>query len=151
MKTLLATRYVTIPEGVTIDVKSRVVTVTGPRGELVQSFKHLNLDLQKSGKNKLRVDLWFGNRKQVRECVCGRWCGLVVGLTSLPSTPAMTGYVMYIFRCIQLAWGGFEWMHHRVARGEEGATAVGKDCRAGICAHARPILSTSTGTMHYDC
>lgn len=69
MKTLLATRYVTIPEGVTLEVKSRVVTVTGPRGELVQSFKHVNLDLQKSGTDKLRVDLWFGNRKQV--------CGLL--------------------------------------------------------------------------
>ena len=70
MKTLLATRYVTIPEGITLDVKSRVVTVTGPRGELVQSFKHVNLDLQKTG-NKLRVDLWFGTRKQVRVGVDG--------------------------------------------------------------------------------
>ena len=65
MKTLLATRFVTIPEGVKLEVKSRVVTVTGPRGELVQSFKHVNLDLQKTG-NRLRVDLWFGTRKQVR-------------------------------------------------------------------------------------
>ena len=65
MKTLLATRHVIIPEGVTLDVKSRIVTVTGPRGELVQSFKHVNLDLQKTG-NRLRVDLWFGTRKQVR-------------------------------------------------------------------------------------
>lgn len=65
MKTLLATRYVEIPEGVTLDAKSRVVTVKGPRGELIQSFKHLNLDMQRAGANKLRVDLWFGNRKQV--------------------------------------------------------------------------------------
>lgn len=64
MKTLLSTRFVTIPEGIEIDVKSRVVTVKGPRGELSQSFKHLNLDIQKIDK-KLRVDLWFGNRKQV--------------------------------------------------------------------------------------
>ncbi|CAN0492864.1 unnamed protein product, partial [Hapterophycus canaliculatus] len=65
MKTLLATRYVSIPADVTLDVKSRIVTVKGPRGELVQSFKHVNLDMQKSGTDKLRVDLWFGNRKQV--------------------------------------------------------------------------------------
>lgn len=68
MKTLLATRYVDIPEGVELTAKSRVVTVKGPRGELVQSFKHLNLDIQKAGANKLRVDLWFGNRKQVSGC-----------------------------------------------------------------------------------
>lgn len=73
MKTLLATRYVTIPEDVTLDVKSRIVTVKGPRGELVQSFKHLNLDIQKSGTDKLRVDLWFGNRKQVCS-VGGAFC-----------------------------------------------------------------------------
>lgn len=65
MKTLLATRYVTIPEGVNLEVKSRIVTVTGPRGELVQNFKHVNLDMQKAGSDKLRVDLWFGKRKQV--------------------------------------------------------------------------------------
>lgn len=65
MKTLLATRYVDIPKDVELSVKSRIVTVTGPRGELVQNFKHINLDMQKSGDNKLRVDLWFGNRKQV--------------------------------------------------------------------------------------
>lgn len=64
MKTLLSTRFVDIPEGIDINVKSRIVTVKGPRGELSQSFKHLNLDIQKIGK-KLRVDLWFGNRKQV--------------------------------------------------------------------------------------
>lgn len=64
MKTLLATRYVDIIDGVELDVKSRVVTVKGPRGELSRDFKHLKLDMQKTGK-KLRVDLWFGNRKQV--------------------------------------------------------------------------------------
>lgn len=65
MKTLLSTRYVEIPKGVEVEVESRVVTVTGPRGKLVQSFKHVNLDMQKTGKNSLRVDLWFGKRKQV--------------------------------------------------------------------------------------
>lgn len=73
MKTLLATRYVTIPEGVSLEVKSRIVTVTGPRGELVQNFKHINLDLQKAGKDKLRVDLWFGKRKQVMHLGLAVW------------------------------------------------------------------------------
>lgn len=64
MKTLLATRYVDIIDGCDLDVNSRIVTVKGPRGELSQSFKHVKIDMQKTGK-KLRVDLWFGNRKQV--------------------------------------------------------------------------------------
>jgi large subunit ribosomal protein L9e len=66
MKTVLASRYVTIPEGIKITVKSRCVEVVGPRGTLNRNFKHLNLDIQHvdDGK-KLRVDLWFGSRKQV--------------------------------------------------------------------------------------
>ncbi|CAM9108086.1 unnamed protein product [Scytosiphon promiscuus] len=83
MKTLLATRYVTIPEDVTLDVKSRIVTVKGPRGELVQSFKHLNLDIQKSGTDKLRVDLWFGNRKQLAciRTICSHVENMITGVT----------------------------------------------------------------------
>lgn len=65
MKTLLATRYVDIIAGCELDVNSRVVTVKGPRGELTQNFKHVKIDMQKMGPKKLRVDLWFGNRKQV--------------------------------------------------------------------------------------
>lgn len=107
MKTLLATRYVTIPEGVTVDVKSRVVTVTGPRGELVQSFKHLNLDLQKSGKNKLRVDLWFGNRKQVRArvgvCVGGGGAVFSWNYLALPLRPG--GCCMFLLHPT-LSWLG---------------------------------------------
>lgn len=67
MRTVLASRYIDVPEGIKIDVKSRIVTVAGPRGSLTRNFKHLNLDIQSvAGGKKLRVDLWFGNRKQVR-------------------------------------------------------------------------------------
>lgn len=49
------------------------MTVKGPRGELSRAFKHLNLAMELIGGNKdkgtnpkkLRVDLWFGNRKQL--------------------------------------------------------------------------------------
>ena len=57
----------------TIDIKSRNVTVKGPRGELTRAFKHVMLAFELVGGNKdagvppkkLRVDLWFGNRKQL--------------------------------------------------------------------------------------
>lgn len=97
MKTLLATRYVTIPEDVTVEVKSRIVTVTGPRGKLVQNFKHINLDLQMAGKNKLRVDLWFGKRKQV--CAA-------VGLPAWPSddcSPRGSIVVLNLFYLVAVA------------------------------------------------
>ena len=89
MKTLLTTQYVDIPDGgefdyeckgsrysvdssffwthfpflVTIEVKSRSVTVKGPRGTLHREFKHLNLEMAMVTKNKLRVDAWFAKRK----------------------------------------------------------------------------------------
>jgi ribosomal protein L6P/L9E len=39
MKTVLATQYIDVPEGVTVDVKAREVVVKGPRGELKRAFK----------------------------------------------------------------------------------------------------------------
>ena len=48
-----------------VSIKSRVVTVKGPRGTLVKSFRHMDLEIVKVGKNKLRVDVWFANRKQL--------------------------------------------------------------------------------------
>ncbi|KAJ8610832.1 hypothetical protein CTAYLR_006443 [Chrysophaeum taylorii] len=64
MKTILGTRFLDIPEGVDVQVKSRTVTVTGPRGTLSRSFKHVSLDLVMVSPSKLRIDLWFGTRKQ---------------------------------------------------------------------------------------
>ena len=52
------------PSLVTLSVKSRVVTVTGKRGTLRKSFKHMSIEMTKIGKDKLRIDIWFANRKQ---------------------------------------------------------------------------------------
>ena len=64
MKTLKSQRVITVPEGVTVDIKSRTVTVKGPRGELSRSFKHQSLDMVPSG-NKVTVTKWFGKRKEL--------------------------------------------------------------------------------------
>ncbi|GAB5031355.1 60s ribosomal protein l9 [Nannochloropsis oceanica] len=91
MKLILATKYVNIPEGVTMTIKSRHVTVKGPRGELSRGFKHLNLAFELVGGNKdkgtnpkkLKVDLWFGNRKQLAtiRTVCSHFENLITGVT----------------------------------------------------------------------
>ena len=69
MKTVLASRTIDVPEGIEVDVKSREVTVKGPRGTLFKSFKHQSMDLQKltgeDGKISIRLDLWFASRKQL--------------------------------------------------------------------------------------
>ena len=43
----------------------RVITVTGKRGMLVREFKHINLDITKTEEGDVKVDLWFGKRKQL--------------------------------------------------------------------------------------
>jgi len=66
MRTIYSSRTLVVPEGVTVSIKTRVVTVKGPRGTLVRSFAHQALDLllEKNGK-LIRAELWFGNRKSL--------------------------------------------------------------------------------------
>ncbi|XP_042482890.1 60S ribosomal protein L9 [Macadamia integrifolia] len=67
MKTILSSDTMDIPEGVKIKVKAKMIEVEGPRGKLTRNFKHLNLDFQlikdESGKQKLKIEAWFGSRK----------------------------------------------------------------------------------------
>ena len=49
---------------VTLSVKNRVVTVKGRRGTLTKSFTHLSIEMIKESKRRLRLDIWFANRKQ---------------------------------------------------------------------------------------
>merc|ERR1711998_150332 len=55
---------ITIPEGVTVEVKSRVVKVTGPRGTLSRSFKHIQIQIEVS-KDKVTATYWFGARREI--------------------------------------------------------------------------------------
>mmetsp|Transcript_27633 Transcript_27633/g.55247 ORF Transcript_27633/g.55247 Transcript_27633/m.55247 type:complete len:187 (-) Transcript_27633:64-624(-) len=82
MKTILSTRYVDIPEGVTVEVGRRVVKVTGPRGELERSFRHINVDMCLEG-SRLRVDMWFGNKKQLAtiRTLCSHIDNMITGVT----------------------------------------------------------------------
>jgi len=68
---------------VEVEVKSRVVKVTGPRGSLTRDFKHLNMDMRKVGDKSLRVDIWFANRKQLAcvRTVCSHIDNMIVGVT----------------------------------------------------------------------
>mmetsp|Transcript_41264 Transcript_41264/g.80747 ORF Transcript_41264/g.80747 Transcript_41264/m.80747 type:complete len:188 (-) Transcript_41264:137-700(-) len=83
MKTCLATQTLTIPEGVSVEVKCRTVTVKGPRGELVQTFKHIDMDIRTVGTNYIRVDLWWATRKQLAcvRTICSHINNMMTGVT----------------------------------------------------------------------
>lgn len=74
--------FLTIPKGVTVTVKNRNVTVTGPRGTLKKSFKHLSLDIQLHG-NKVTVERWFGRKKDLAciRTVKSHIANLITGVT----------------------------------------------------------------------
>jgi len=64
MKIINVSKKITIPEGVTVSIKSRIVTVKGPRGTIKREFKHLALDVRVVD-NQVIVECWFGERKRI--------------------------------------------------------------------------------------
>jgi len=91
MKTLLASRTVEIPEGVTVEAKSRKVKVVGPLGELEREFKHIPMDMyvvktegegDEPEKVTIKVDLWFATRKQLAcvRTVCSHIENMITGV-----------------------------------------------------------------------
>ncbi|XP_032883046.1 60S ribosomal protein L9 [Amblyraja radiata] len=85
MKTILSSQIVDIPENVTVSLKGRTVIVKGPRGTLRREFNHINLELSLLGnkKKKLRVDKWWGNRKELAtvRTICSHVQNMIKGVT----------------------------------------------------------------------
>lgn len=65
MKQIVANQKVKIPDGLTVNVKSRLVTVKGPRGILKRNFKHLAVDIRMVNPRLLKVEKWFGSKKEL--------------------------------------------------------------------------------------
>jgi len=65
MKYIHSSETLAIPEGVTVQIKSRIVTVTGPRGKLVKDLKHINVSFIKKSDREIEISLHHGNRKNV--------------------------------------------------------------------------------------
>ena len=67
MRDVLKTEELDIPEGVTVDIKSRLITVSGPRGTLKKNVRHIDMDIKilKGKTNKVCLAVWQGGRKHV--------------------------------------------------------------------------------------
>ena len=87
MKLLSATRTLSIPEGVKVEIKGRRVRVKGPRGTLTKDFKHLDVDAylgqDEEGKQQLKVDVWFGKRATLAaiRTLCSHVQNMITGVT----------------------------------------------------------------------
>jgi len=79
-----STKTVTIPDGVTIAIKTRHVTIKGPRGELKEDLTHLPIDLQLSEDGKtVTVERWFTTGKQAASIrsACTHIDNMIIGVT----------------------------------------------------------------------
>ncbi|WOO85545.1 60S ribosomal protein L9-A [Vanrija pseudolonga] len=64
MKDLSSVETLAIPADVTVKVKARTITVTGPRGTLTKNVGHVAMDIQIVGQ-KVTFTVWHGGRKHV--------------------------------------------------------------------------------------
>ncbi|KAG2196433.1 hypothetical protein INT46_008667 [Mucor plumbeus] len=64
MKDIYKQDELAIPEGVTVSIKSRQVTVEGPRGVLNKNLRHLNIEITVVGQ-KIKFVVHHGLRKHV--------------------------------------------------------------------------------------
>ncbi|BFZ02983.1 hypothetical protein BsWGS_06022 [Bradybaena similaris] len=83
MKTINTSHLVKIPDNITVSVKSRNVTVRGPRGTLVRSFRHLPVDISLPTPKQLKVEKWFGKHKELAavNTVCSHVQNMMKGVT----------------------------------------------------------------------
>ncbi|KAI0750748.1 60S ribosomal protein L9 [Daedaleopsis nitida] len=67
MRDVLTTEELDIPEGVTVEIKSRLITVKGPRGTLKKNVRHIDMDIRlvKGKTEKVTLAVWQGGRKHV--------------------------------------------------------------------------------------
>merc|ERR1712173_83220 len=76
-------QLVKVPEGLEAKVRARAVTIKGPRGTLTKSFKHLAVDIYMTDKTTIKVEKWFGKKKQIAavRSVCSHIKNMFKGLT----------------------------------------------------------------------
>ncbi|KAG7449083.1 ribosomal protein L6 [Guyanagaster necrorhizus] len=67
MRDVLQTEELDIPEGIDVSVKSRLITVKGPRGTLTKNVRHVDMDIRliKGKTTKVTLAVWQGGRKHV--------------------------------------------------------------------------------------
>jgi len=91
MRDVLKTEELDIPEGVEVTVKSRLISVKGPRGTLTKNVRHVDMDIRlvKGKTNKVTLAVWQGGRKHV---ACLRTIrtlinNMIVGVTKVSRSP----------------------------------------------------------------
>lgn len=83
MKYIQTDQILDIPEGVSVQIKSRIITVTGPRGTLTKNLKHIDVSFTKISNRAIKITVHNGDRKHVAalRTVKSLIANLVTGVT----------------------------------------------------------------------
>lgn len=65
MKYISSVQDIVVPDDVTVDIKSRFVTVKGPRGTLTKDVKHIDVTFVPVNKNLIQAHVHNGDRRHV--------------------------------------------------------------------------------------
>ncbi|CDK28455.1 unnamed protein product [Kuraishia capsulata CBS 1993] len=65
MKYVKSDETLEIPAGVTVNIKAREVTVTGPRGKLSKNLRHIDVTFSKVSDSLIKITVHNGDRKHV--------------------------------------------------------------------------------------
>ena len=65
MKFVNSEQILEIPQGVTVNIKARVITVNGPRGSLTKNLGHINVTFSKVNNRAIKITILHGDKKHV--------------------------------------------------------------------------------------
>lgn len=90
MRDVLKTEELVVPEGVEVTIKSRLITVTGPRGTIKKNVRHVDMDIRvvKSVKAiTVTFAVWQGGRKHVAclRTIKSMVANMITGVTKVRS------------------------------------------------------------------
>jgi len=102
MKQIVVNQTVKVPEGVKITAKSRRVCVSGPRGVLRRSFRHLSIDITVLDKSTVKVEKWFGKKKEIAavRTICSHIENMIKGVTKGFQYKMRSVYAHFPINCV---------------------------------------------------
>lgn len=83
MKFIHSEETLSIPQGVKVSIKCRLVTVEGPRGKLTKNLNHLAVNFTQPRNELIKIELHHGSRKNVATLRTVRTIinNLIIGVT----------------------------------------------------------------------
>ncbi|XP_017773752.1 PREDICTED: 60S ribosomal protein L9 [Nicrophorus vespilloides] len=102
MKQIVSNQTVKVPEDIQVSARCRVVTVKGPRGVLRRDFKHLSIDVRMVSPRLLKVEKWFGKKKELAavRTVCSHVENMIKGVTKGFQYKMRAVYAHFPINCV---------------------------------------------------